>query len=132
MTTTSALPESIAESFGEDLIVKQKPEAFSLPAFAKINLELRVLGHRPDGMHEIRTILQTVSLHDLLTFSLRSDNQVIFECRYKSHYLGESDESGVTDEIKRKDVPSDNTNSVCKAAELLRRYAIERRLSLDP
>ena len=35
-----------------------------IPAFAKINLRLEVLGKRPDGYHELRTIFQTVSLHD--------------------------------------------------------------------
>jgi 4-diphosphocytidyl-2-C-methyl-D-erythritol kinase len=39
-----------------------------IPAFAKINLRLDVLGKRPDGFHEIRNVLQTVTLHDLLCF----------------------------------------------------------------
>lgn len=38
---------------------------------AKINLDLRVLGLRPDGYHEVRTILQTVALHDTLTVTAR-------------------------------------------------------------
>lgn len=38
---------------------------------AKINLDLRVLGLRPDGFHEVRTILQTVALHDTLTLTAR-------------------------------------------------------------
>jgi 4-diphosphocytidyl-2-C-methyl-D-erythritol kinase len=37
-----------------------------LPAFAKLNLRLDILGKRPDGYHELRTIFQTVSLHDEL------------------------------------------------------------------
>jgi 4-diphosphocytidyl-2-C-methyl-D-erythritol kinase len=37
-------------------------------AFAKINLTLRVLGARPDGYHELRTVLQAVALHDTLVF----------------------------------------------------------------
>src|SRR5207249_9604508 len=36
-------------------------------AFAKINLSLRVLGTRPDGYHELRTIFQSIALHDTLT-----------------------------------------------------------------
>jgi len=39
-----------------------------IPAFAKVNLRLDVLGKRPDGYHEIRSIFQTISLHDTLRF----------------------------------------------------------------
>ncbi len=35
-----------------------------LLAFAKINLDLRVLYRRPDGYHELRTVFQTISLAD--------------------------------------------------------------------
>jgi 4-diphosphocytidyl-2-C-methyl-D-erythritol kinase len=38
-------------------------------ALAKINLDLRVLGKRPDGYHELRTIFQTVSLADTLAIA---------------------------------------------------------------
>jgi 4-diphosphocytidyl-2-C-methyl-D-erythritol kinase len=41
-----------------------------LPAFAKINLHLQVLGRRPDGYHELRTIFQAISLQDTLELSL--------------------------------------------------------------
>ena len=39
-----------------------------IPAFAKVNLRLDVLGKRADGYHELRTIFQTVSLRDTLRF----------------------------------------------------------------
>jgi 4-diphosphocytidyl-2-C-methyl-D-erythritol kinase len=35
-----------------------------VPAFAKINLRLDILGKRPDGYHELRTIFQAISLRD--------------------------------------------------------------------
>ena len=35
-------------------------------ALAKINLDLRVLGKRGDGFHELRTIFQTISLADTI------------------------------------------------------------------
>src|SRR3954469_12872556 len=36
-------------------------------AFAKINLSLRVLARHADGFHELRTIFQSIALHDTLT-----------------------------------------------------------------
>ena len=35
-------------------------------AYAKVNLSLEVLGRREDGYHEIVSLVQTISLHDLL------------------------------------------------------------------
>src|SRR6516164_3991654 len=35
-----------------------------LRPFAKINLDLRILGRRPDGYHELKTIFQAVDWHD--------------------------------------------------------------------
>src|SRR5437016_5281639 len=35
-----------------------------LRAFAKINLDLRILGRRPDGYHEVRTIFQAIDWSD--------------------------------------------------------------------
>ena len=37
-----------------------------IPAFAKINLRLEIFGKRADGFHELRTIFQSISLHDEL------------------------------------------------------------------
>lgn len=51
-----------------------------LPSFAKINRTLRILGKRPDGFHEIDSILQTVSLHDELAFTARDDQELVLSC----------------------------------------------------
>ena len=72
-------------------------------ASAKINWSLRVLGKRSDGYHEIDSVLQTVSLHDDLTFSHREDSQIILN----------------TD---APDVPHDDTNLIIKAAYALRDF----------
>jgi 4-diphosphocytidyl-2-C-methyl-D-erythritol kinase len=40
-------------------------------ALAKVNLELRVLGRRSDGYHELRTVFQTISLADTIDIAFR-------------------------------------------------------------
>jgi len=57
------------------------PESrITIPAFAKINWSLRVLGKRDDGYHEIDTVLQTVSLHDTITFERTNDDGIRLWC----------------------------------------------------
>ena len=40
--------------------------ALILPAYAKLNLTLDVTGRRPNGYHDIDSVMQTISLHDLI------------------------------------------------------------------
>ena len=46
------------------------PKTLRLRAFAKINAGLKILGKRPDGYHELRTIYQTIGLHDRLRIGI--------------------------------------------------------------
>jgi 4-diphosphocytidyl-2-C-methyl-D-erythritol kinase len=73
--------------------------AFGMRAFAKLNLHLEVFRRRPDGYHEIETVMQSVSLHDTLHFVPRPAGL---------HFL--CDAPGV---------PGDETNLVLRAARLL-------------
>ncbi len=43
--------------------------SIALPARAKLNLDLAVLGRRDDGYHDVRTTLQAIDLHDLITLT---------------------------------------------------------------
>jgi len=81
---------------------------FTLPSFAKINWNLRILGKRPDGYHEVRTELQTISLHDDLSISPGDDQEIVLSCADPQ-------------------IPDDRENLVVKAAEALRTaYAIKQ------
>ena len=79
--------------------------SITVHAYAKINLELRVLGVRPDGYHELRTTFQSIALADKLTFTpVRGPFQI--ECDDPSF-------------------PTDHTNLIWKAAQ--RVLALARR-----
>jgi 4-diphosphocytidyl-2-C-methyl-D-erythritol kinase len=71
-----------------------------LNAYAKINLTLDVLGDRPDGYHDIETILHTVELHDSIILT--------------------EDAEGITLRCASPDVPAETRNIVHRAAHLLK------------
>lgn len=70
----------------------------SMKAYAKINLTLDVIGKRSDGYHELRTIMQTISLYD--TVSIKKNV------------------SGIKVKTNLAYLPRDNNNIAYKAAEL--------------
>lgn len=73
-------------------------------AYAKINLGLDVIRRRPDGYHEVKMIMQTVGICDILTFR-KSGRQ----------------DGAVTLFLDKKELPCGKENLVYRAAELLTR-----------
>lgn len=71
-----------------------------LDSYAKVNLALDVLNRREDGYHNIRSIMQEVSLKDILTFKTM--------------------DKGIIIESDNKDVPLDESNLVYKAWEAIK------------
>ncbi|MDF3933281.1 4-(cytidine 5'-diphospho)-2-C-methyl-D-erythritol kinase [Pseudomonas citronellolis] len=51
-------------------------ERLTLPAPAKLNLFLHILGRRTDGYHELQTLFQFLDHADELHFALRDDGQI--------------------------------------------------------
>ena len=47
-----------------------------VPAYAKVNLRLDILGRRSDGYHELRTIFQTISVRDTLSLEVSGDSRI--------------------------------------------------------
>lgn len=87
----------------------------TLPSFAKINWALRVLGRRPDNYHELRTIFQTVTLHDRLRLTPSADGRIEIQCNVQG-------------------IPVDQSNLIHAAASALReRYGTGQgvRVSLE-
>jgi len=83
----------------------------SVPSFAKINLGLKIGPVRPDGFHELRTIYQTLALHDVVRVEVQP---------------------GLGIEIRCNDprVPLDESNTCYKVAE--RMLAATTQLGLKP
>ena len=51
-----------------------------LPSFAKINLGLRIGSLRADGFHELRTVYQTIALHDMVSVSVNRGSGIEIRC----------------------------------------------------
>lgn len=87
-------------------------DTIKLRAYAKINLGLDVVRRREDGYHEVRMIMQTISLHDRL--SIRA-------CK----------EDGISIKTNLSYLPTNENNLVYKAALLLKEeFGIEQGLSI--
>src|SRR6266568_1090460 len=68
-------------------------------SFAKINLGLRIDALRPDGFHELRTVYQTIALHDVIRVSVGRGSGIEIRC-------------------KNPRVPTDSTNTCFKTVTL--------------
>jgi len=80
----------------------------SVRAPAKINLSLEVLGLRLDGYHEIRTVMQAISLFDEMEFSPADAGDIVLTCAHPG-------------------LPVDERNLVVRAARLLQqRYDVRQ------
>ena len=80
-----------------DAPVEPPVRSISTPAYAKLNLTLDILGKRDDGYHEMKMVMQTVSLCDDVTVTLADGNGI--RCR-----------------VEGADLPCDEHNLAVKAA----------------
>ena len=69
------------------------------PAYAKVNLTLDVLGKRPDGYHDLQSVMQTISLRDDVEIDIGTGKPWKIVC-------------------DREDIPADERNLALKAAKV--------------
>lgn len=69
------------------------------PAYAKLNLTLDVLGKRPDGYHDLKSVMQTISIRDDVEIDIGTGKPWKLSCN-------------------REDIPSDERNLAWKAAKV--------------
>lgn len=81
-----------------DAPVEAPVRSITVPAYAKLNLTLDILGKRPDGYHEMKMVMQTVSLHDDVTVAL-------------------TDGKGITCRVDGAALPCDERNLAVRAAK---------------
>ena len=80
---------------------------------AKLNLSLSVLDRRPDGFHEIESLMVPVTLHDTLHLRVTDAVDIRLRVRFGGR-LGEPAAAPL-----RRDVPTDASNLVVRAARML-------------
>lgn len=84
-----------------------------LRSYGKINLGLDVLRRREDGYHEVRMIMQTVGLYDILTMKKMKDDKIEMTCNLSF-------------------LPTDERNLVYKAVKLIKdQYQIKDGIKID-
>lgn len=70
----------LLEAFNEEPGRNELMNQMILTSPAKLNLVLDVLGKRPDGFHELRTLFERIDLCDTITLSARKDSRIKVIC----------------------------------------------------
>lgn len=89
-----------------------------MKAFSKINLILEVMGKRPDGYHELVSVMQSLALHDTITIRVNGSPHT----NEDNFQLICSDPS----------LPTDDRNLVTRAAKyMMQKYGITQPVSIQ-
>lgn len=91
------------------MIVRPRSDGVEVLAPAKLNLFLEILGKRPDGYHELETLMVAIDLHDRLGFTPDPSGRITLSCDDPT-------------------LPVGSGNLVVRAAELLKSTAEKERL----
>jgi 4-diphosphocytidyl-2-C-methyl-D-erythritol kinase len=92
--------------------VRRRGTQIEVTTPAKINLFLEILGRRPDGYHEIETLLTAITIYDTLLFEAGAAGQIELSCRWTG------------DPAAEEPIPVGPENLVWRAVELVRQRAL--------
>lgn len=120
------------------MLLRQQGPALVVHTPAKLNLFLEILGKRPDGFHELETLMVTVGLYDTLQFT--EDDSLALPTRSASDTSATDQPSDIQlvcqwagpPEFDPGPIPIGRDNLVVRAAELLREVTgTQRQVSIE-
>ncbi len=100
------------------MLLQRLGSQVSVLAPAKINLFLELLGKRPDGFHELETVMVAVSLFDRLEVTPQEDHAIELDCAWE---IGQMAQANQWDDPAQflGDLPPTESNLVYRAVKLL-------------
>src|SRR6476646_2162224 len=98
------------------MLVRIAADRVEVQAPAKINLFLEILAKRPDGFHEIETLMSPIGLSDSLSFQATESREIQLDCRLAPGLMPLATAGS---EGAFGDLPPPEKNIVFKAASLL-------------
>ena len=91
-------------------------EQLKIKAYAKINLSLDVVRRRPDGYHDVKMIMQTVDLYDVITME-KTESGIHTTVEMGKSFAADSSEGNAGN--VSEELPADENNLIYKAAKLV-------------
>ena len=95
-----------------------KPSEIELKAYAKINLSLYVLSRRPDGYHDIKSLMQSINIFDVLKIRTKLINSCDYNCFFA--------ETNIYLSSTNKNIPLTADNLAVKGAiSVMRQFLVD-------
>lgn len=98
------------------MLIERLPDGWTITVPSKLNLFLEVLARRPDGFHDLETIMQAISLCDQLHFRRRQDSLLSLSLQP----IRENGFAKMSEQDQAWEIPTDHRNLIIRALEAVR------------
>ena len=91
------------------MLVRIAADRVEVQAPAKINLFLEILAKRPDGYHEIETLMSPIGLYDSLSFRATEEPEIQLDCRWAAGlaaYQPDAQAKGTAPLVQSQNIPN--------------------------